>query len=259
MSGPLVRLGYLFPDSLAIATREVIRGIRERSRLLGSLARPFIWLFLLGTGLRAAVGNPGGIDYAHYIFPGMMVMNVLFASIMAGTSVIWDREFGFLKEILVAPVSRTAIALGKTLGGAVLAVIQGALVMIFLPFLGFTGAAWRLAAVLPCLALVALAITSLGMLIAVRMRSFEGFGVMNNFVVMPMFFLSGALYRTDQAPAWLQVIIRINPVNYGVDLVRSVFLGTPSHYGAGMDAAFLGIFTVILLGMTVFFFRRENR
>ena len=141
MNDFLTHAGHLVTDSLAIAGREVIRGVRERSRLLGSLARPFIWLFLLGTGLRAAVGSPGGIDYTHYIFPGMMVMNVLFSSIMAGTSVIWDREFGFLKEILVAPVSRTAIALGKILGGAILSVIQGVLVMIFLPFLGFGGAA----------------------------------------------------------------------------------------------------------------------
>jgi ABC-2 type transport system permease protein len=258
MNGPFLALKHLVSDSLAIAGRELIRGVRERSRLLGSLARPFIWLFLLGTGLRGAVGAAGGLDYAHYIFPGMMVMNVLFSSIMAGTSVIWDREFGFLKEILVAPVSRTAIALGKVLGGALLSVLQGLLTLVFLPFLGYRAEWWRMLAVVPCLALVAFAITCLGMVIAARMRSFEGFGVMNNFVVMPMFFLSGALYRVDQAPPWLAVVIRFNPVNYGVDLVRSVFLGTPSQYGAGIDVLCLGGFALVLFAATVFFFYREN-
>jgi ABC-2 type transport system permease protein len=245
-------------DILTIAEREVIRGFRERSRLFGSLARPFVWLFLLGSGLRASLGTGLGLGYTVFLFPGMIVMNILFASIVAGTSVIWDREFGFLKEILVAPVSRTAIALGKTLGGTALAVIQGALVFLFIPILSVPASPLRLLLAVPCMFLTAFAITSLGMLIAVRMRSFEGFGVMNNFVVMPMFFLSGAMYSIAQAPDWLRGIIMLNPVNYGVDLVRSVFLGTPSQNGYMVDILFLCAFALILQAVTIFFFQREN-
>jgi ABC-2 type transport system permease protein len=245
-------------DILTIAEREVIRGFRERSRLFGSLARPFVWLFLLGTGLRASLATGLGLDYTVFIFPGMIVMNILFASIVAGISIIWDREFGFLKEILVAPVSRTAIALGKTLGGAAMAVIQGALVLLFSPVLSVPADPLRLLLTLPCMCLTAFAVTSLGMLIAVRMRSFEGFGVMNNFVVMPMFFLSGAMYSIAQAPGWLKVIIMLNPVNYAVDLVRSVFLGIPSQNGYLADILFLTAFALVLQGVTIFFFHREN-
>jgi ABC-2 type transport system permease protein len=249
---------HVLADILTIAQREVIRGVRERSRLLGSFVRPFIWLFLLGTGLRPALGTGLGMDYTHYIFPGMIVMNILFSSIQAGTSLIWDREFGFLKEILVAPVSRTSIALGKTIGGANMATLYGALVLVFIPILGIPVNWVGLLLVLPCMYLVAFAITSLGMLIAARMRSFEGFGVMNNFVVMPMFFLSGAMYSIDRAPDWLQFIIKINPVNYGVDLVRSVFLGTAPQYSYLIDVLFLVGFALVLQSVTIFFFQRES-
>jgi ABC-2 type transport system permease protein len=251
----------MISETITIAQREVIRGVREKSRLLGSLVRPFIWLFLLGTGLRAVAGGnlPAGVDnYQHYIFPGMIVMNILFSSIMAGTSVIWDREFGFLKEILVAPVSRTSIALGKTIGGANMAVLQGVLTFVFIPFLGIPVDWLRLLLVIPCMYLVAFAITSLGMLIACRMRSFEGFGVMNNFVVMPMFFLSGAMYSVANAPDWLKVVIAVNPVNYGVDLVRSVFLGIVPVNPLWLDIAVLAGFALAVQTIVIVLFQRES-
>ncbi|MBN1524304.1 MAG: ABC transporter permease [Spirochaetales bacterium] len=251
----------IISEIITIARREVIRGVREKSRLLGSLGRPFVWLFLLGTGLRqVAVSTlPAGVtDYQHFIFPGMIVMNILFASIMAGTSLIWDREFGFLKEILVAPVSRTSIALGKMFGGAALAVIQGALVFLFIPVLGIPVDVIRLLLVVPCLFLVASAITSLGMLIAVRMRSFEGFGIMNNFVVMPMFFLSGAMYSVTKVPDWLKIIIQVNPVNYAVDLIRSIFLGIPSNYNYLLDIVVLAGMAIVLQSIVVYLFHHEK-
>ncbi|RPJ09107.1 MAG: ABC transporter [Spirochaetaceae bacterium] len=251
----------VIPETLTIAHRELIRGVRERSRLLGSLVRPFIWLFLLGTGLRAVAGGalpPGVENYQHYIFPGMIVMNILFSSIMAGTSVIWDREFGFLKEILVAPVSRTSIALGKTIGGASMAVFHSAITFVFIPFLGIPVDWMKLLLVLPCMYLVAFAVTSLGMLIACRMRSFEGFGIMNNFVIMPMFFLSGAMYSVAAAPDWLKVIIGINPVNYGVDLVRSVFLGIAPSHPLWLDITVLAGFALALQAVVIVLFRKES-
>ncbi|MCX7841978.1 MAG: ABC transporter permease [Clostridia bacterium] len=245
-------------DSLVIATREVIRGLREKSRLFGSIARPVVWLFLLGTGLRGSFGGVAGVDYIHYIFPGILVMNILFASIMAGTSIIWDREFGFLKEILVAPVSRISIAVGKTLGGSIMSTIQGLIVLVFYPFIGIRLSIAQLTLTLCCMFLISFCITALGILIAVRMRSFEGFGVMNNFVVMPMFFLSGAMYPINHVPVWIKILTRVNPVYYCVDLVRPVMLGLTPDNSIWANLGFLGVFATIVLGIAVFLFRLEG-
>lgn len=250
-------MNYLLSDCLIIAKREIIRGLREKSRLYGSIMRPLIWLFILGNGLRPSFSNLG-INYLHYIFPGILVMNIQFASIMAGTSIIWDREFGFLKEILVAPVSRISIALGKTLGGSMISLIQGLIVFIMFPFIGIKINLFIIHLILLYMFFFAFAITSLGILIAVRMRSFEGFGIMNNFVIMPMFFLSGAMYPVEKAPAWIKTIIKLNPVHYGVDLIRSAILNIPSQNNLFLNLGFLGCFTVIISGIAIFFFIKDQ-
>ena len=185
-------------------------------------------------------------------------MNILFAGIISGTSIIWDKEFGFLKEILVAPVSRTSIALGKTLGGSLNATVQGMIVLLLFPFIGFK--IGLLQAVLSVLSMVFIGfcITSLGILIAVRMKSFEGFGIMNNFVVMPLFFLSGAMYPIDKVPYWIKTFILINPVNYSVDLVRHFLLDIPSKHGVIMDLTFLLGFVICTLCFVIFLFNSDN-
>lgn len=223
----------------------------------GSIISPFIWLFILGNGLRPSF-SALGINYLHYIFPGILVMNIQFASMIAGTSIIWDREFGFLKEILVAPVSRISIALGKTLGGSIFSLIQGLIVFLMFPFIGVKINFFNIHLILFYMFFFAYAITSLGILIAVRMRSFEGFGIMNNFVVMPMFFLSGAMYPVDKAPTWIKIIIQFNPVHYGVDLIRSTILNIPSQNNIFLNLGFLGCFTIIISGIAIFLFTRDQ-
>jgi ABC-2 type transport system permease protein len=217
-----------FMDSMIIAKRDLLRTLRQRSQLYGSIVRPIIWLFLLGAGLRGAgfQNLPQGLNVQQYIFPGMIAMNILFAGIQSGTSIIWDREFGFLKEILVAPVSRTS-----------------SIVQILLT--------------LAAMFILSLAVTAIGILIAVRMTSFEGFGTINNFLVMPIFFLSGAMYPLDRAPQWLRLITSFNPLTYGVNLLRGTVLGLPANYG--LDIAVIIGFSALILSIAVYLFHQEGK
>jgi len=248
-------LGIL--DSITIAKRDVIRSFRQRSQLFGSIVRPIIWLFLLGTGLRGSFNAPGGFTYTQYIFPGMLVMNILFASIMSGTTIIWDREFGFLKEIMVAPLSRTSIVFGKTLGGSVIATIQGIIVLAFYPLVGLRLSFMQIIITIAAMFIIAISITSLGILIASRMTSFEGFGTINNFLVMPLFFLSGAMYPINNVPAWLKPLIYINPVTYSVNLLRGIDLKLPTKYF--LSLSIIIIFAVIILSITTYIFVKDKK
>jgi ABC-2 type transport system permease protein len=248
----------LLADSLTIVHRDVIRTFRQKSQLYGSIARPLIWLFLLGNGLRGSfTALPGGFNYVQYIFPGMLAMNVLFASIMAGTSIIWDREFGFLKEILVAPVSRLSIVMGKTVSGSVTALIQGTIVLAFFPLLGLKLSPPQIGLTILAMWLMALAICSLGVLIASRMTSFEGFGTVNNFVVMPLFFLSGAMYPLQNLPHWLKLLVHANPVTYGVNLLRGVILGLPGDHL--LSIVVITAFTMLVSAVSVLLFTLEGK
>jgi len=246
-------------DILVIARRDLIRAVREKSRFYASVVRPVIWLFLLGTGLRGGFASqlPPGLDMRQFIFPGMIAMNILFAGVQSGVSIIWDREFGFLKEIMVAPVSRLSIAWGKTLSGSLTALLQGGIVLALFPFLSLRLAADRILIALPAMFVVALTVTSLGILLAARMRSFEGFGTVNNFIVMPMFFLSGAMYPTSGIPGWLKAITALNPLTYGVDLLRGVVLGLQARYA--LDLAVLLACAALVLGAAAVLFQREGR
>ena len=244
-------------DSITIAKRDIIRSFRQKSQLYGSIVRPVIWLFLLGTGLRGSFNAPEGFTYTQYIFPGMIVMNILFASIMSGTTIIWDREFGFLKEIMVAPMSRTSIVFGKTLSGSIIATIQGIIVLAFFPLVGLHLSFVQIILTILGMFIVALSITSLGIMIASKMTSFEGFGTINNFLVMPLFFLSGAMYPTDKVPAWLKPLIYINPVTYSVNLLRGIVLKTETNYLA--DIGVIIIFALIVLSITVYIFVKDRK
>jgi ABC-2 type transport system permease protein len=217
-----------------------------------------IWLFLLGNGIRGSLAQlPGGFTYTQYIFPGMLAMNVLFAAIMSGTSIIWDREFGFLKEIMVAPVSRVSIAIGKTLSGSIVSVIQGLIVLAFFPLVGLSLSVLQILLTIAALFLFALPICSIGVAMAARMRSFEGFGTINNFFVMPLFFLSGALYPANNLPAWLSVLVNANPVTYAVNLLRGIVLHLPNN-----DILSIGVLvgsTVAILSIAVYLFSIEGK
>ncbi|MHB1376735.1 MAG: ABC transporter permease [Candidatus Humimicrobiaceae bacterium] len=244
-------------DSIAIAKRDIIRSFRQKSQLYGSIVRPVIWLFIMGTGLRGSFNAPEGFTYTQYIFPGMIVMNILFASIMTGTTIIWDREFGFLKEIMVAPMSRTSIVFGKALSGSIVATIQGIIVLAFFPLVGLHLSIMQIILTILGIFIIALSITSLGIMMAARMTSFEGFGTINNFVVMPLFFLSGAMYPIDRVPSWLKPFIYINPVTYAVNLLRGIDLKIKTSYLT--DLGVIIIFAFIILSITTFIFVKDRK
>jgi len=236
--------------------RDLIRHFRDRVRLLGSITRPVLWLLIMGTGLRAAF-NVQGISYTHFIFPGIIAMNLIFSAMMSTISIIWDREFGFLREILVSPIPRSSIVLGKALSGATVAFIEGLFVLAFAPVIKIHIPFVNLLLLLPLMFLLGFVCTTLGIVIAARMTSFEGFGVISNFVIMPLFFLSGAMFPIDNLPHWISFVVRINPLTYGVDLLRWETLGIRS-FALHHDLIFLIVFAFVMLSIGVFEFNKTN-
>ena len=235
--------------------RDIIRYFRQRSQLYGSLVRPMLWLFFLGMGLRPSFQSVAGFNYTQYIYPGIIAMALIFTSIQSGISIIWDREFGFLKEILVAPVPRTAIALGKAFAGSTLSVIQGTVILIFAPLIKVPILWYEILILIPTMFLISFALAGIGIIIASRMTSFEGFGTFMNFLIMPMFFLSGAMFPLKNLPVWLKAIVLINPLSYGVDLLRKIVLGI-SNFSVFFDCAFLLAFGTAAISLAIFFFNR---
>lgn len=234
----------------------MIRFRRDRTQIAGSLARPVLWLVVLGMGLGSAFPGFGRMPYTTYLFPGIVAMNLLYGAFLSAISIIWDREFGFLKEILVAPIPRASIALGKAASGATIACLQGSMVFLFLPLLGLRVEPWRFLLALPVMFLIAFPLTAMGLLLASRMTSFEGFGTLANFVVMPMFFLSGAVFPLDSAPGALRLLGAFNPMTYGVDLLRGVFYGNLTHPALLSGGVQVGFSTLAIWGAVLAFNRR---
>ncbi len=201
--------------------RELIRFFQDRPRIVSSLLQPILFLFVLGTGLSTlASGGTGGLSLRTFMFPGVLAMATMFTAIFSAGSIVWDREFGFLREMLVAPVRRSAIVLGKCLGGASVATFQG---LIVLSLAGLVGVPYRLSLFLTLvgeLLLLSFTLTAVGVIVAARMRSIQTFFAMTQVFLMPMFFLSGALYPLSNLPAWLHVLTRIDPLTYVVDPMR---------------------------------------
>ncbi|OJV94066.1 MAG: hypothetical protein BGO39_06795 [Chloroflexi bacterium 54-19] len=240
--------------------RDIKKFFREKSRLWGGIARPILWLLILGSSLKPAISSnslgSSGIDYTHYIFPGVIALTLIFTSIQSAISIIWDREFGFLKEVMVAPVPRLSILLGKALGGATQATIQGVITLAFAPLIGLWLNPLVLLGLLATMFVIAFSLTALGIVISSAMTSFEGFGVISNFIVMPMYFLSGAIYPTASAPIWLKPLIYVNPLSYGVDALRQVTIGLGTH-DFWLDMVILGVFAVVVLAIALPLFNRE--
>jgi ABC-2 type transport system permease protein len=233
--------------------RDIIRYFREKSQLYGSLSRPILWLFVLGLGLRGSAQGIGNVNYTQFIFPGIIAMTAIFTSIQSAISIIWDREFGFLKEILVAPVPRTSIVIGKGLAGTTLSLIQGCIIILLAPLVHVRIPLANLVPLILVLALLSFGLTGIGIVIAARMTSFQGFGTIMNFIIMPMWFLSGALFPTRNLPIWLNALVRANPLTYGVDLVRRLVLGF-SYHSPLFDFIFLICFGALTVAAAVFFF-----
>jgi ABC-2 type transport system permease protein len=245
-------------DGIAmIWRRDLICFFRERSRLLGAVSRPILWLFVLGTGLRPTFRGANGLNYTQFIFPGIIAMTLIFTSIQSAISIIWDREFGFLKAILVAPMPRTSVAVGKALSGATVSMIQGIITLIFAPFVGVHLSLAAIAMLLPVIFIVSFGLTGIGIIIAGRMTSFEGFGTISNFLVMPMYFLSGAIFPPTGLPDWLTALVRLNPMTYGVDALRAALLHN-HYFPLGLDLGVLVVFAALVTGVAVATFGRAE-
>lgn len=229
--------------------RDIKRYWYDKPRIFASLGQPILFLFVLGTALSPSFNGPRGLNFSEFIFPGIISMTILFTSIFSAVSIVWDREFGFLKEVLVAPISRWSIVVGKSLGGASVALMQGALMLLLAPLVKVYFPIWKLIPILLAAFLIALAMTALGITIAAKMKEMEGFQMIANFIIMPIFFLSGALFPMDRLPPWLTVLTRIDPLTYGVDLLRGVMIGVHS-FPYIIDITVMALFCFIFFAIS---------
>ena len=266
-----------------IAYRDLIRFVQERARLISSLAMPLMFLVIFGAGFSQMIGSlTPGVDFMQFMYPGIIAMSVLMGSLMSGLSVVWDREFGFLKEVLVAPLSRTGIVLGKAVGTAVISLGQGLIMLALAPVIGVTVDGMLILKLIPLIIIVSVSMSGFGILLASRMRSMQGFQLMANVILMPLVFLSGIFFPVNNVPTWLEVISKINPLTYGVDAIRQAFLGAadagiaataglegmpPSPIGLTVlghtmtiieDAAVVTVLGTVLMVGAVFAFSRKD-
>jgi ABC-2 type transport system permease protein len=227
--------------------RQIKRYFRSRARIIGSLGQPLLFLLSLGFGFGPVFQRAGQGNYIQFLAPGVIAMTVLFSGIFNGIELIWDRQFGFLKETLVAPVPRVTIMIGRTLGGATTSVMQGLIVAVACLIVGFRpNSVTSIVGGLVFMTLIAVMFTALGTAIASVLSDFQGFQMVMNFLVMPIFFLSGALFPLMGLPRALDIIAKIDPLSYGVDGLRSSMTGM-SHFGQTTDLAVLSVLTVVLL------------
>ena len=204
--------------------RELIRFRRDRLRIVTALAQPVLFLFVLGTGLSALVGHIGPYNYRTFMFPGVVAMTVLFTAIFSAVSIVWDREFGFLREMLVAPARRGAVVLGKSLGGATVATLQGCIMLVLAGLVQVPYSLSLMVGLVVIMALAAFMITAFGLMLASGIQQVQSFQAVIQFAVLPMFFLSGALFPLTHIPVWLRVLTRLDPLSYAVDPMRRVVL-----------------------------------
>jgi ABC-2 type transport system permease protein len=221
--GPLVRNVRAV---VMVWGRDLIRLKRTPTRIVTGIAQPLLFLFVLGAGLQHLIGTQraGGVDYQQYLFPGILAMSVLTSALFSAIAIVWDREFGFMREMLVAPVSRSSLVFGKALGGGSVAVVQGVILVVVAPLVGVDLTVGRFFAMLGFLLLLAFALTAFGIVIASRMQRMESFQMVMALVLQPMLFLSGAIFPLVALPKWLGVVTRLNPATYGIDAIRRVLL-----------------------------------
>jgi len=245
----VTELGGLY----AIWEREVRVYLRERSRVLSSIVSPVLWLVIYGGGVGAQI-SVGGLSYQTYIYPGIIVMALIFSSIFYGASIVWDRKVDFLKEVLVAPVRRSTAFMGKVLGGATDGIIQATIILVLAPFFGVAVGLHLLLVYAYMMALL-VGLVSIGLIIGSFMESSEGFSLLGGFIVFPLFFLSGALFPLTGLPEWLLTLTLVNPVTYGVDAMRGLMLGT-YRFGLFPDFSVLLLFALVMVGIGSWAFNR---
>ncbi|HLN46184.1 MAG TPA: ABC transporter permease [Candidatus Sulfotelmatobacter sp.] len=244
--------------------REVKRYLRDRTRIVSSFFQPLLWLVVFGTGIGATLRGGfqiAGVSYQQLIFPGIIAQTLLFTSMFMGISVIWDRDFGFLKEILVAPISRFSLFIGKMLGDSTDAIIQGIIVFAIAIPLGINFGVTEFLVCLPLMFLITIGLVSVGLVIASFMGSLESFGAIQSFINLPLFFLSGALFPVVGSNIeWLEIAARLNPLTYGVDALKTIILG--SAYSPlqiqplFVDIAIVGIFDLVMMTIGTLAFSR---
>ena len=278
--GSSIVMEAVFRGMWVIAYRDLLRFIQERTRLISSFAMPLLFLVIFGAGFSRVIGNlTPGVNFIQFMYPGIIAMTVLMGSLMSGLSVVWDREFGFLREVLVAPLSRVGIVLGKAGGTALITLGQGLIMLALAPIIGVTITPTLVLKLIPLLIIVSLCLSGLGILIASRMRSQQGFQMLIQIIIMPLVFLSGVFFPVNNVPAWLGVVSKINPLTYGVDAIRQVFLGAElppvgSDMGSGShaigvtvlghtmsvldDAIVVAALGVILLSLAVWSFSKQE-
>jgi ABC-2 type transport system permease protein len=254
-----------------VAYREILRYITERSRIVSSLAMPLLLLVVFGAGFTNVIGGMApGVDYLQFMYPGIIAITVLTTSLFAGISVVWDREYGFLREILVAPISRTGIVLGKAFGATLQASVQVALMLVLAPLLGVTLNAQIILGLIPMVIILSLGLAGLGIMLASFMRSQQGFQTMMQMIIFPLIFLAGVFFPVNQVPVWMEVISKANPLTYGVDAIRQVFLGAEaSAMGLGVtigshtvtmaqDILVVGVMSTVMLAGAIWAFNRQE-
>ena len=236
--------------------RQLKRYLRSKSRLVGSLAQPLLFLVALGFGFGPVYQKAGEGSYVQFLVPGIISMSILFTAMFSGIEIIWDRQFGFLKETMVAPVSRINIMIGRTLGGATVAIMQGVIVLILASIFGFHPVSW---AMLPlaifAMLLIALFFTGLGTAIASLLQDMQGFQLIMNFLIMPIFFLSGALFPLKGLPAVMDTVTRLNPLAYGVDAMRDTLINQ-TYFGLGLDFTVMSLTAVLILAIGSYLFNK---
>jgi len=236
--------------------RQVKKYFRARSRIIGSLGQPLLFLVAFGFGFGQIFRQAGQGNYIQFLGPGIIMMSVLFTAVFSGIDLIWDRQFGFLKETMVAPVPRWQIMLGKTFGGATVAALQGLIVFVLTLMVGFR---FHNIVMLPVAAvfvfLVAVLFTSVGVAIATRIEDMQGFQLIMNFLVMPIFFLSGALFPLHGLPKVMDIIVKLDPLTYGIDGLRGALINA-SAFGIVTDLIIMSCLALLLLGIGTYLFEK---
>jgi ABC-2 type transport system permease protein len=274
MTPPRSLFAIQFTGLYALWLREVKRSLRDKGQLFGGVSRPILWVLILGIGLNPYFrGEVYGevtfvvpFTYLQFIFPAVIALNIMFTSIQSAVSLIWDREFGFLREVLVSPLARGTVLLGKVLGGATVAVLHGCLVLMLARFADVPLTWDQVVRALGLMAMLAFALTSLGMVIANRIRSFQGFGIFSNAVILPLYFTSSSIFPLDPAlsrtqtrviyPEWLVTLVEWNPLTYAIDALRGVLIGF-NQFDPRLGIAIMAVAGVALFLIALRDFRRD--
>jgi ABC-2 type transport system permease protein len=254
-----------------ITFRELTRVIQDKTRMISSFTMPLLFLVIFGAGFNRLISLPQipgsePIDFLQFMYPGIIGQTVLMTSIMSGLSIVWDREFGFLREVLVAPLSRSGIVAGKALGTAVMAILQGIIMLALAPLIGVELNLKIVLLLVPLLLLLSLSLSGLGLFIGSRMRSQQGFQMIVQLIIFPLIFLSGVFFPLTNVPGWMAFLSKINPVSYGIDAIRQLFLGNSlfaitvlGHTMSMLESALVvAVFGLIFMSLAVWAFNRQE-